>query len=282
MSNVTEEGRMGWSVGEAAPAGCGLRAATHDGVRTIWFDRPDRRNAMTLDMFRDYYAALLAADRDPAVRAVVVTGTGDWFCAGADPQALGALLDPRHRDLLVREFGFPPHLPLTLGTPIVAAVNGGAAGLGLVHALYADVRFLAEQARLATAFSRLGLVAEYGSAWLLPRLVGVGNALDLLVSGRKIDAAEAYRMGLAQRVLPRDEVLPAAQAYAADLAAHCSPTSVAVIRQQVWSGLETGAAEAGADSMRLMAESLAGADFAEALAGQVQGRAPRYAGRSGA
>ncbi|MFE0591706.1 enoyl-CoA hydratase-related protein [Micromonospora echinospora] len=273
---------MSLSVPEAEPAGCGLRAATRAGVRTIWFDRPDRRNTMTLDMFRDYYAALRAADADPQVRAIVVTGAGDWFCAGADPEALQALLDERHRDRLVDEFGFAPHLPMTLGTPIVAAVNGGAAGLGLVHALYADVRFLSAQARLATAFSRLGLIAEYGSAWLLPRLVGVGNALDLLVSGRKIDAAEAYRIGLAQRVLPRDQVLAEAQAYAAALAAHCSPASMAVIRQQVWSGLETGAAEATADAGRLMAASLVGADFGEALASQLEGRAPRFAARAGA
>nr|WP_030499793.1 enoyl-CoA hydratase-related protein [Micromonospora purpureochromogenes] len=272
MSNVTK----------SDPAGEGLRAATADGVRTIWFDRPDRRNAMSLEMFRDYYAALVAADADPQVRAVVVTGAGDWFCAGADPESLVALLDEHNRDLLVAEFGFPPHLPLTLGTPIVAAVNGGAAGLGLVHALYADVRFLSERARLATSFSRLGLVAEYGSAWLLPRLIGVGNALDLLLSGRKIDAAEAYRIGLVQRVLPHEEVLAEAQAYAAALAEHCSPASTAVIRRQVFSGLETGAAEAAADAIRLMAESLAGADFGEALLSRAQGRAPRFAPRAGA
>jgi len=271
-----------FSVLEAEPAGCGLRAATHAGVRTIWFDRPAERNTMTLDMFRDYYAALLAADGDPEVRAIVVTGAGDWFCAGADPGALQALLDERHRDQLTKEFGFEPHLPITLGTPIVAAVNGGAAGLGLVHALYADVRFMATQARLATAFSRLGLIAEYGSAWLLPRLVGVGNALDLLVSGRKIDATEALRIGLVQRVLPRDEVLAEAQAYAADLAAHCSPASMAVIRRQVFAGLESGIAEAAADAGRLMAASLGGADFGEALASQVQRRTPRFAPRAGA
>ncbi|MGI5175297.1 enoyl-CoA hydratase-related protein [Dactylosporangium sp. CA-152071] len=254
----------------------GLRVETRDGVRTIWFDRPDHRNAMTWEMFRDYYAALKAADDDPAVRAIVVTGAGDWFCAGADPAALQALLDPGHRDRLLHELGFEPHLPLTLGTPIVAAVNGGAAGLGLVHALYADVRFLAAEARLSTAFSRLGLIAEYGSAWLLPRLIGVGNAMDLLVSGRKIDAVEAQRMGLAQRVLPRAEVLPAAQAYAVDLAVHCAPSSMAVIRRQVWAGLDSTAADATADAVRLMGESLSGPDFRAAAAALVQGSTPRW------
>jgi enoyl-CoA hydratase/carnithine racemase len=272
---------MSPTIHDAEPAGAGLRAATHAAVRTIWFDRPERRNAMTLDMFRAYYAALAAADRDPAVRAVVVTGAGDWFCTGADPEALPALLDARNRDELVHALGFDAHLPATLGTPIVAAVNGGAAGLGLVHALYADVRIVAAESRLATAFSRLGLIAEYGSAWLLPRLVGAGNALDLLLSGRKIDAAEALRIGLAHRVLPRDQVLPAAQAYAEDLAAHCSPAAMAVIRRQVWSGLETGLAAAAADATRRMGDSLAHPDFGAAVAALAEGRTPRFADRTG-
>jgi enoyl-CoA hydratase/carnithine racemase len=253
-----------------------VRVATSGGVRTIWFDRPESRNAMTLAMFRAYYAALAAAGTDPAVRAIVITGAGEWFCSGADPAALQALLTGENRQQLVDELGFEPHLPMSLSKPIVAAVNGGAAGLGLVHALYADVRFMAQEARLSTAFSRLGLVAEYGSAWLLPRLIGVANALDLLISGRKIDAAEARRMGLAQRVLPRPEVLPAAQAYAADLAAHCSPASMATIRRQVWAGLETSAAAAATEAVALMAESLASPDFREAVSALMQGRTPAF------
>jgi enoyl-CoA hydratase/carnithine racemase len=180
----------------------------------------------------------------------------------------------------VQGLGFEPHLPLTLDTPIVAAMNGGAAGLGLVHALYADIRFLAAEARLATAFSRLGLIAEYGSAWLLPRLVGAGNALDLLLSGRKVDATEAYRMGLVQRVLPRADVLAAAQAYAGDLAAHASPTSMATIRRQVWSGFAETAAQSAAESVRLMAASLAGPDFHEALRALAEQRPPVFAART--
>jgi enoyl-CoA hydratase/carnithine racemase len=254
----------------------GVRIATTGGVRTIWFDRPESRNAMTLAMFRGYYAALAAGDADPEVRAIVITGAGEWFCSGADPAALQALLGGEERQELVDELGFEPHLPMSLSKPIVAAVNGGAAGLGLVHALYADVRFMAQEARLSTAFSRLGLVAEYGSAWLLPRLIGVSNALDLLISGRKIDAAEAQRIGLVQRVLPRPEVLPAAQAYAADLAAHCSPASMATIRRQVWAGLETSAAAAATEAVALMAQSLAGADFREAITALAEARPPVF------
>ena len=264
----------GWA--EAVPVGAGLRAVTRDGVRTIWFDRLEARNAMTLPMFRDYYAALADSDADPDVRAIVITGAGEWFCAGADPSSLETLLTPTGRDRLVEELGSAPHLPMTLRKPLIAAINGGAAGLGFVHALYADVRFLAQEARLATAFSRLGLVAEYGSAWLLPRLIGAGNAMDLLISGRKIDAAEAEKIGLAQRVLPRTQVLVAAQAYAADLAKNCSPASMAAIRRQVWAGMQTDAATAMNEATTSMVTSLAGADFRSAVAAFAEGRPPAF------
>jgi enoyl-CoA hydratase/carnithine racemase len=176
----------------------------------------------------------------------------------------------------VDDFGHPPHLPLSLGTPLIAAVNGGAAGLGLVHALYADVRFMAAEAKVSTAFSRLGLVAEYGSGWLLPRLVGVPAALDLLLSGRKVTAEEALRIGLVQHVLPRTEVLAAATGYAADLAAHCAPMSMAVIRRQVWQGLEMTAGQAAAESVRLMGESLTRPDLVEALSAAITGASPSF------
>lgn len=255
----------------------GIRTATTDQVRTIWFARPDRRNAMTLAMFRAYYDELLDADRDRGVQAIVVTGEGDWFCSGADPVALAALLDPVNRRGLIDDFGYPPHTPLRLRKPLIAAVNGGAAGLGLVQALYADVRFMAAEARLSTAFSRLGLIAEYGSAWLLPRLIGVPAALDLLLSGRKVDAADALRIGLVQQVLPRAEVLAVATRYAADLAANCSPSAMALIKQQVWNGLESTADQAVAQSVRQMGDSLGGRDLAEALAAAAEGRAPDFA-----
>lgn len=268
------------TVDKAEPLGDGIRITTANAVRTIWFDRPDRRNAMTLNMFRSYYTALADADGDPTVRAIVVTGVGDYFCSGADPSALDALLEPEHQEQLVSGLGFEQHLPATLGTPIVAAVNGGAAGLGLVHALYADVRFVADDARLATAFSRLGLIAEYGCAWLLPRLVGPAAALDLLLSGRKVNADEALRIGLAQRVLPRDQVLGAAQTYASELATGCSPTSMAVIRRQVWSATTGTIAEAAGEALGLMVESLRGPDFREALAAAAEQRRPAFPDRA--
>ncbi|MGA3490125.1 enoyl-CoA hydratase-related protein [Micromonosporaceae bacterium DT55] len=269
---------------EADPAGTtdGIAVRTTDtGVRVVTFCRPQRRNAMDAAMFAAYYAALAAADDDPAVRAIVITGAGDWFCTGADFETLGGLLDRPAAERSPATAQFPPHLPLTLRTPLIAAVNGGAAGLGLVHALYADVRFVAAEARLATSFSRLGLVAEYGSAWLLPRLVGAGNALDLLLSGRKFDAAEALRIGLAQRVLPRADLLAAALAYAEDLAAHCSPASMAAIRAQVRDAAHLTAEEAVADSMTRMWRSFDGADFLAAMTARAQGVPPFFGPAAG-
>lgn len=242
----------------------GIRSTTDQGVRTVHLARPELRNAMDGAMFAAYYTALAEADADPAVRAVVVTGDGDWFCSGAAPDTLHLLAGDDAPDLEA-SLGHPPHLPMTLRKPLIAAVNGGAAGLGLAQALFADVRFLAERARLSTAFSKLGLVGEYGTAWLLPRLIGVASAMDLLLSARKVEAAEAKELGLVQHVLPRPEVLPAAQDYARRLAENCSPRSMAVIKRQVWRGMDLDGPQAVSESVRLMADSLTAPDFRAAV-----------------
>jgi enoyl-CoA hydratase/carnithine racemase len=260
----------------------GLRIETAGGVRTIVFSRPGHRNAMTTPMFAAYYDALAAAEADPAVRAVVITGDGDWFCTGADTDSLDGVVAATAGGAPPRGpvLGHPVDLPLRMSVPIIAAVNGGVAGLGLVHALFADVRFIAAEAKLSTAFSRLGLIAEYGIAWLLPRLVGPANALDLLLSGRKLDAAEALRMGLVQRVLPRAEVLAAATAYAQDLATNCSPAALAVIRRQVWAGWEQTATEAVEQAVGLMAEAFTRPDLGIALRARVAGQTPEFPPRA--
>ncbi|GDY33141.1 enoyl-CoA hydratase [Gandjariella thermophila] len=232
---------------------------------------------MDLAMYRAYYDALADAEASAEVRAVVVTGAGRTFCAGADPALLDALREPETQRELVDGLGYPPHFPLTLKTPIIAAVNGSAAGLGLVHALHADVRFLADHAVLCTAFSRLGLIAETGSAWLLSHLVGAANALDMLLSARKVGAAEAVRMGLAQHVAPAGEVVGMAVDYARQLATACSPTSMAVMKRQVWASLRQTAAEAAEESVALMLESFHRPDFAEAVRAVRERRAPSFA-----
>jgi enoyl-CoA hydratase/carnithine racemase len=245
-----------------------------EGVRTLTFNRPERRNGWAGDLEDAYYAALTAAAADPTVRAVVVTGAGSTFCPGADFAALEGLSAEGarfpHR---------PVDVPRTFPKPLVAAINGACAGVGLVQALFCHVRFAADTARFSTAFARRGLVAEYGIAWTLPRLVGLENALDLLISARTFDAAEAKAIGLVSRVVPRIDVLAAAQAYARDIAENCAPSAVAVIAAQV---LEDGPfADALARSYLETDKRIGSADMREGVASWLEKRRPRFAPLSG-
>jgi enoyl-CoA hydratase/carnithine racemase len=251
-----------------------LRHDPIEGVAVLAFNRPERGNAWTLELQRTYFDELDAATADEHVRAIVVTGAGTKFCVGADVSLLEAI---RAEGRLPVTTDRRPHWhPLLMPKPLIAAVNGSAAGIGLVHALYCDVRFVADGARLTTAFVRRGLVAESGISWLLPRIVGRSSALDLLLSGRIIDGREAGRLGLADRVLPADDVLEAAIAYAADMAANCSPGAMAVVKRQVLAHSTTSTIAAIVESEGLMHESLAGPDFAEGLQSFVDGRPPRF------
>ncbi|MFI0235780.1 enoyl-CoA hydratase-related protein [Streptomyces sp. NPDC016845] len=259
----------------------GIEIRTDGPVRTITFARPERRNGMDLPMFGAYYDALAEAEADDGVRAVVVTGARSSFCSGATPDLLAQLAGADGHEGAAEKsmdavLGHPAHLPLTMGTPLIAAINGSAAGLGLVHALFADVRFMADEAQLSAVFSRFGLIAEYGAAWLLPRLVGVGHAMDLLLSSRAVGAAEALRIGLVQHTAPRDTVLAAAHEYAHRLAETCSPASMAVIKRQILDGLRTPADEAVAASVSLMRESFGRPDFPEAMAALRERRQPVF------
>lgn len=260
----------------------GIETETTGLVRTITFARPERRNGMDLAMFGAYYDALAEAEADDGVRAVVITGARSSFCSGATPDLLaqlsGAADGQGLADELNSALGHPAHLPLTMGTPLIAAINGSAAGLGLVHALFADVRFMAHEAQVSAVFSRFGLIAEYGAAWLLPRLVGVGSAMDLLLSSRAVGAEEALRIGLVQHTAPRADVLAAAQEYARQLAESCSPTSMAIIKRQILNGLRMPAADAVAESVSLMQESFDRPDFPEAMAALRERRKPAFSG----
>ena len=194
-----------------------VEQAVDGGVAVLTLNRPDRLNAWTAELGRAYFDLLEDCAGRGDVRAIVVTGAGRGFCAGADMQDLqtigrgegrGAAGDTR-----------PQTFALTIPKPIVAAINGPCAGIGLVHALMCDIRFAATDAKLTTAFSRRGLVAEHGISWILPRLVGPARALDLLLSARVVLGEDAERLGLVNRALPRDQVLDEAVAYARDLAA---------------------------------------------------------------
>ncbi|MFI6812368.1 enoyl-CoA hydratase-related protein [Nonomuraea sp. NPDC050328] len=248
-------------------------SALDRGVLTLTFNRPDRLNAWTDQLGRRYFDLLAEAEKDPAVRAIVVTGAGKGFCAGADFQTLGELRDgsyPGEPDPRPNTF------PASVGKPIVAAVNGACAGLGMVHALMCDVVFTAAEAKWTTAFARRGLIAEYGLAWVLPRLAGQQRAMDLLLSGRTFTGTEAYELGLVNRVLPGGELLAAAQDYAADLAAHSSPASMAVIKRQVWGDWELTLEQSARNATHEMLASFGRPDFAEGVASFLERRPPAF------
>ena len=249
-----------------------VTVAVRDRVALITLNRPDRLNAMTPEMGRAYAEALRAAEADPHVGAAVVTGAGRGFCSGAD---LSLLADgPDALDAFVGDGPDLPTVALEVSIPVVMAVNGPAAGLGFVLALTGDLCLASPQARFISAFSRLGLVAEYGSAWLLPRMIGRQRAADLLLRGRAIDAEEAERIGLVQGI--HDDVVSAAMEWTADVVAHCSPASLATMKRQLIESSSSDLAASVTQSLDLMRDSFRGPDLAEALISKTEGRAPVF------
>ncbi|MDZ4850051.1 MAG: enoyl-CoA hydratase [Pirellulaceae bacterium] len=267
-----------------------------DRIATVTLNRPTKLNAWTPIMERAVRAAMCEAEADERVRVIIVTGAGRGFCAGADMQSLssvaGADLTPEQLEEVVREnyagesrTDTRPDFQKTysyfpaVSKPILAALNGPTAGLGLVLALYCDIRFASEEARFGTAFSRRGLIAEHGISWMLPRLVGLSNALDLLYSARMIDADEALRMGLVNRVLPHDRLLEDVRAYAKELANMVSPRSLRVIKRQVYEAQFQTLGEAIDTANIEMARSFACDDFREGVAHFLAKRPPNFTGR---
>lgn len=246
-----------------------------ESVATVTFNRPDRLNAVTPTMAAAYVGALLACDDDPAVRAIVVTGAGRAFCAGAD---LGELA--KGAEHLEKHFGNPsvaPDTALRVRKPVIAAVNGPVAGLGLAYLLTCDIRLVDPSATMQTSFAKLGLVAEYGLSWLLPRMVGYSRATELLMSSRPLGADEAHRIGLAHAVSAPGAVVSDAVAYARSLIATCSPASWAVLKEQLLVDGARSFDDCIGATYGLMRESFHGADVAEAIAARAEKRAPRFA-----
>jgi enoyl-CoA hydratase/carnithine racemase len=252
-------------------------AENSDGVLLVTLNRPDKLNAWTPAMEEQFFGTLAAADEDPSVRVVVVTGAGRGFCAGADLTALGAVDPSAITEADIHPSGKPISFALSMRKPVIGAINGATAGIGLVLALYCDVRFAAADAKFTTAFSRRGLIAEHGIAWLLPRVVGVSRAMDLLLSSRILLGEEAGRIGLVDHVLPVAEVLPAALAYARDLADNCSPQSMAIIKRQVYAALESDLDPARLESVALMLTSFGQDDFREGVLSHLEKRPPNFA-----
>jgi enoyl-CoA hydratase/carnithine racemase len=253
-------------------SGTVLLDVAEDGVATLTLNRPHRHNAWNPVLERRFYQLLDEADDDDRVRAVVLTGAGRSFCPGVDSQRLDGIAGSA-MDLTGRT---SPAFTYAFRKPLIAAVNGACAGLGLVQALMCDVRFAARGAKFATSFSRRGLAGEYGMTWLLPRLIGTERALDLLISGRTIDADEALSIGLVSRVTEPANLLTAATAYARDLAANCSPTSMALIKHQVLTDLDASYEQAMRRGYRAMAALAAGPDFREGIDSFVAKRPPTF------
>ena len=264
-----------------------------DRVATITLNRPDKLNAWTAVMEWEVRAAMHEADQDDGVRVIVLTGAGRGFCSGADISLLsavaekgidevkrGQLREGRSENAGVRadfqkKYSYFPGLT----KPVIGAINGVAVGLGMVIALYCDVRLVSDAARFGTVFARRGLIAEYGMAWMLPRLVGHANALDLLFSARMIDSAEAFRMGLANQVLPLATFPEAVQKYAAEMASTVSPRSLRVMKRQVYDAMFQPLGEAFDTSEREMVASLQCEDFKEGVAHFVEKRPPVFTGK---
>jgi enoyl-CoA hydratase/carnithine racemase len=248
-----------------------------DGVALLTLNRPDRLNAWTAEMERVYFAMLEECAQAEEIRVIVVTGAGRGFCAGADMQELQAIGDGSVEVSAEVHERRPQTFPLSIPKPILAAINGACAGIGLVQALMCDVRFAADGAKLTTAFARRGLVAEHGISWMLPRLIGPARALDLLLSGRVVLAQEAQTLGLVNRVAAPEKLLEETLDYARELAVKCSPASMARIKRQVYVDLERGLPEALAEADRLMLESFTAPDFVEGVTSFVERRDPRFA-----
>ena len=248
-----------------------------DGICVIRLNRPERLNAILPRMGRDYAAALRAADADPQVRVVVVTGNGRGFCAGADLSILAEGPDALDDFVRAQSTDDLPTIAMELSCPVVMAVNGAAAGIGMVLALAGDVRFASPTARFISAFSRLGLTAEYGVAWLLQRQVGAARAYEILLSGRTVSAQEAAQIGLVHQIA--DDPFEAAMAWARDVADNCSPMSLAVIKAQLVAAGREDFATHLPTSLNHMSESFRWPDLTEALTAKITRRAVSFPDR---
>jgi enoyl-CoA hydratase/carnithine racemase len=268
-----------------------------DRIGIVTINKPDRMNALNYAMSAELKRIIADAVNHPDVRVIVITGAGRAFCAGADmslleDQAGGGTggSDEVHKSTPAASLtaDFVPdaseHFKESYGyfiharKPIIAAINGSVAGVGLALTLYCDLRFIASEAKISTAFSQRGLIAEHGLSWMLPKLIGHAKALDLLLSARKFGAAEAEQLGVVNKVFPQETFMADVMAYARHLADTVSPRSMAIIKAQVWKSLFQNFNDAMAMADSEMAISLTKEDFKEGVAHYLEKRLPNFKG----
>ena len=267
----------------------GLTVSNEAGVMVITLDRPEKLNAYTDAMGRALARAVRAASEDDAIRAIIITGAGRAFCAGADVSAGAESFDIAGEG--AGNFGETRrgtensfiHALFESKKPIIAAINGPAVGVGITLTLPCDVRIAAEGARIGFVFARRGLVPEAGSAWFLPRLVGLPQALRWCLSGRVFDAAEALAGGLVSEVVPADQLLPRARAIAAEFSEGTAPVAIALARAMLW---RLGSTASPEDTLAVDAAwNIAlggGPDVKEGVAAFLEKRAPDFPGKASA
>ena len=271
--------------------------AVKDRVALITLDRPDKLNAWTAAMEASVKRAIAEAARDDNVRAIVITGAGRGFCSGADMGLLQSI-GPKGERRELRDDAAAVSVPaspvgpsleghyksrfgylFSVGKPIIAAINGPCAGIGLVFTLFCDLRFASHEAKFTTAFAQRGLIAEHGISWLLPRLTGSAHALDVLLSARKFSAEEAQRIGLVNRAFAHADFMDNVMAYARQLADTVSPRSMAVMKEQVWKSWFQDFNESLHVADAEMKKSFGSEDFKEGVAHFVEKRAAKFSGR---
>lgn len=267
-----------------------VRVAVEGHVATVWLHRPHRHNAWTGRMHREYRCVLAELDADPSVRVVVVTGTPPAFCVGGDSEALAGHADRGAYDsglgdeLATPGYGVRPEFDadfafqFAMRFPIIAAVNGAAAGVGLALALFCDLRFGAVDAKLTTAAPKLGLPAEYGMSWQLPRLVGATRAADLLLSGRVFTPATTAEWGLWNGVeVDGESTLAAADRYAQHLATGVGPNALRTTKAQLYADLlHHSPARAIEDAQRLLEAAMTTEEYREGVAALREKRPPAF------
>jgi enoyl-CoA hydratase/carnithine racemase len=263
-----------------------------DRIATVTMNRPDKMNAWTGRMGIEMRHAMLDADRDDNIGAIIVTGAGRAYCAGADMGGLseisqgrataGAAVAASHDDLPKNaraDYRTAYSWVMSLRKPVIGAINGACVGMGFTLSLYQDIRIASDKARMGLIFTQRGLAIEHGSSWMLPRIIGATRAMELAITGRLIDAQEALAIGLVNRVVPHDKLMETAREVASHIATKCSPLGVAQAKKLVWEHLFTDLATAIKEDDAVVQTMTRSEDFAEGVKAFIEKRSPRFKGK---